>query len=280
MRTVFKIGLLLSCFTTWSQVGIGTHDPHKSAVIEITAKDKGILLPMHRFEEFDNDEIPIHKPRVGTLVYNTIGGAHNDLLARKGIYVWDGKKWNQLLNVEGTDKLLTVRMGRSTGAQDLELIKDGSESYYGGLEGYNFINFKNNKYVVSSTFIEDLKVKGSHIEVPKGFYRVEVSLDGYNKNYIAENHNSFLPGYLGLFVKECIIIDDQGNKLAEPKTLSVVSSQLEGASIQGYSFTFFIRLKDRTSIRIGLRNGQGTSNKMGFLINQNGVSVKLRRYFD
>lgn len=265
---------MISCFSAWSQVGIGTHRPHESAVLEVSSDTKGILLPKHVFEVFDDNKNPIEDPQIGTLVYNVIDRNHLDKIAMKGIYVWDGKKWNQLLNTDGIDQLLTVRMGRSTGAQDIEIIKENSNN------NLQYINFPAGKYVVTSTFAEELPVKEELITIPKGFYRVEVSFDGWNKETTSGDDSSFLPGYLGLFVKECVIHDENNVALANPRVLSIISSEKERQSIQGYTFTFFFRIDKTTAVKVGLRNAEGTSNNMGFWVNQNGVSVKLRRYFD
>lgn len=274
MRKIFKIGLLLSCFSAWSQVGIGTHRPDSSAVLEIQSSSQGMLLPKHEFSVFNSNKTPINLPKTGTLVYNTSTGTHSDNIAMKGIYVWDGKKWNQLLNVDGTDKLLTIRMGRSTGAQDIEFIQDKSDN------ALQYITFYKDKYVVTSTFTEELAVNEELITIPKGFYRVEVSFDGWNKTTKSGDASSFLPGYLGLFVKECVLHDENDVPLANPRVLSIISSEEVRQSIQGYTFTFFFKIEKTTKVKVGLRNAEGTSNNMGFWANQNGVSIKFRRYFD
>ncbi len=282
MKDIFKIGILLSCFTTWSQVGIGTHDPHQSAALEIKSDHQGMLLPIHSFDVFDSDEFPIMKPAVGTLVYNNESGEHSDKVAMKGIYVWDGNRWNQLLNSEGADKLLTVRMMGGTVDKEQEVLIKNEE-----IGAVNYINFVNEKTEVTSTFSEGIKVDKEVVTIPKGFYRVEVSIDGWNDGDENQNNRYFIEepgvkdGGLGLYVKECVLTDDGGKELVEPKILTVISKDFRGYSIQGYTFTFFLKVdKDKQKVKIRFNNAPGTSHIKKFRVNQNGVSVKFRRYFD
>ena len=57
---------MAASFTTFAQVGIGTTTPHASAVLDITASDKGLLLP--RVTSLDDiTETPVN----GLMIYDT-----------------------------------------------------------------------------------------------------------------------------------------------------------------------------------------------------------------
>lgn len=282
MKDIFKIGILLSCFTTWSQVGIGTHKPDESAALEIRSADKGMLLPVHSFKVFNDKTFPINDPAVGTLVYNNISGVHDDQIAMKGIYVWDGERWNQLLNSEGADKLVTVRMMGGTDDKTQEVLIKEEE-----IGANNYINFVEGKTEVTSTFSEVIEVDKEVVTIPKGFYRIEVSIDGWNNGDRIQGNQYFIKeqgvdfGGLGLYVKECVLTDEGGKALVEPKISTVVSKDYRGYSIQGYTFTFFLKVdKAEQKVKVRFNNAPGTSHIRQFRVNQNGISVKFRRYFD
>ena len=57
---------MAASFTTFAQVGIGTTTPHASAVLDLTASDKGLLLP--RVTSLDDiTETPVN----GLMIYDT-----------------------------------------------------------------------------------------------------------------------------------------------------------------------------------------------------------------
>jgi len=81
--------LLLTSFLCYSQVkigGNGKESPHPSAVLELTAPDKGFLLPRMNTEQM----LQVQQPADALLVYNTDA---------KGIYIFraDNRQWLPLL---------------------------------------------------------------------------------------------------------------------------------------------------------------------------------------
>ena len=75
-------------------VGIGTANPDKSALLDLSSSDKGLLLPRMSLKNRSN----IDKPAKGLMVYQT------DYLS--GIYVYNGTEWTALGNSEA--KLTTA----------------------------------------------------------------------------------------------------------------------------------------------------------------------------
>lgn len=79
----------------FSQVAINGSgaDPHGSAALDISASDKGILIPRVNITDVDSDLTPVESPAEGLLVYNIDGG-----ILPAGFYYWTGHKWQQLIN--------------------------------------------------------------------------------------------------------------------------------------------------------------------------------------
>jgi len=85
---------LIFAFTFLSvtaQVGIGTSSPDASSVLDVTASDKGLLIPRVALTGSD-DETTIANPVESLLVYNT--ATSNDVTP--GFYYWDGLFWEAL----------------------------------------------------------------------------------------------------------------------------------------------------------------------------------------
>ena len=64
--------LLLAATVTQAQVGIGTASPDGSAILDITASAKGLLVPRMTTAERDAS---IKSPTAGLLIYNTTSSA-------------------------------------------------------------------------------------------------------------------------------------------------------------------------------------------------------------
>jgi hypothetical protein len=73
-----------------NNVGIGTTTPNASALLDLTATDKGFLMTRVTLLAAANGASPINTPATGLLVYNT-GGALS-----AGFYYWNGTMWVQV----------------------------------------------------------------------------------------------------------------------------------------------------------------------------------------
>jgi len=90
-----KIGLLTIVFLIVAQfqlvaqdnVGIGTTSPHSSALLDLTAADKGLLIPRVTLVDVTDGVNPVNGPETGLLVYNSAGAL------AEGFYYWDGTEW-------------------------------------------------------------------------------------------------------------------------------------------------------------------------------------------
>jgi len=82
---------------SYAQVGIGTVDPHPSSILDISATDKGILIPRIDLGNLTTSS-PITNPVKSLMVWNTDaanGGAN------EGFYFWTGAEWNTLKDETG-----------------------------------------------------------------------------------------------------------------------------------------------------------------------------------
>lgn len=82
--------------TLWDahgQVGIGTTEPHPSALLELSSPDQGLLLPRVGLNDLSKAGLNSnHEAQEGLLVY------HNTerLFGGRGLYVFDGDSWRGL----------------------------------------------------------------------------------------------------------------------------------------------------------------------------------------
>lgn len=85
--------LVLNAPAAFSQaVGIGTSNPHSSAQLEISATQKGILIPRVALTGL-SDKTTITTPAASLLVYNS----NNTLPGGAGFYYWTGTVWAKLI---------------------------------------------------------------------------------------------------------------------------------------------------------------------------------------
>ncbi|CAM4183375.1 MULTISPECIES: hypothetical protein [Flavobacterium] len=91
-----KLFLLLFVFPLFlnAQVGINTTNPDNSSMLDITATDKGLLIPRVSIPNL-NVAAPITNPATSLLIFNT------NTITGVGFYYWDGSKWTQL--IDGTN---------------------------------------------------------------------------------------------------------------------------------------------------------------------------------
>jgi len=95
MKRLFLLSLIVSALSLYTakaqnNVGIGTTTPAASALLDLTATDKGLLIPRVTLVAATNGTTPVAAPATGLLVYNT-GGAMT-----AGFYYWDGTQWVQV----------------------------------------------------------------------------------------------------------------------------------------------------------------------------------------
>lgn len=96
---VKKIVLCLQLipFLVLGQVGIGTNSPNASAVLDVTAANKGFLPPRVSLTG-TSDVTTIPSPAIGLFIYNTATSGTSPNNVTPGLYYYDGGKWQRVIN--------------------------------------------------------------------------------------------------------------------------------------------------------------------------------------
>jgi hypothetical protein len=99
MKKLLPVALLIGCGhgLFGQNVGIGTQAPASSALLDLSASDKGVLIPRVSLTNV-LQTAPVTNPTEGLLVYNTnavVGGTGG---VGKGFYFWAGSRWQRFGN--------------------------------------------------------------------------------------------------------------------------------------------------------------------------------------
>jgi hypothetical protein len=98
-KTIFFLLVLTSItVSAYAQQGFGTNTPAASAVIDMTATNKGVLLPRVALTA-TNTAGPITSPAANLLVFNTAIAGITPNNVTPGFYCWNGTAWIRLLSV-------------------------------------------------------------------------------------------------------------------------------------------------------------------------------------
>ncbi|WP_031425514.1 hypothetical protein [Flavimarina sp. Hel_I_48] len=93
LRLLLLTTLMFSCPTLYSQVGIGTSAPDPSSILDISATNKGLLIPRVSLSSISNSTIDgKYTNATGLLIYNTNAA----LPGGTGFYYWDGSAWDTM----------------------------------------------------------------------------------------------------------------------------------------------------------------------------------------
>lgn len=101
----FALGSLVFGQNTNKGVGIGTTNPHASALLEVNADNlpangkKGVLFPRIALQN-RTDKTTILNPAVGLMIFNTTDSASDVLIKANMYYYWNGTSWVDLATSE------------------------------------------------------------------------------------------------------------------------------------------------------------------------------------
>lgn len=92
-KTLFAFTLTFCVQIGFSQVGIGTNNPDKSTLLDVSVENKGFLGPRIALEN-RTDNVTIPNPTDGLMVYNTTTLSGNEQTAlQPGYYYWNINQW-------------------------------------------------------------------------------------------------------------------------------------------------------------------------------------------
>src|SRR5690554_6521055 len=108
MKKITIIAALLgSVYFANAQVGIGTSEPANASQLEISATNKGVLIPRVELIEISSFSPITGSEAESLLVYNTM--ARNDVEA--GYYYWANNQWNRVINQSDLDDVSGYKEG-------------------------------------------------------------------------------------------------------------------------------------------------------------------------
>lgn len=125
-----------------------------SSMLDVSATDKGVLVPRVSLVAVNNAVLPINAPATSLLVYNTnaavVGGSG------AGFYYWDGAQWVRLVSQSGANGpwLLNGNAGINDPASPASYGTStiaGTENWIGSTDA--------NDFVIGTNSIERLRVK-------------------------------------------------------------------------------------------------------------------------
>jgi hypothetical protein len=102
MKIYYLLSLTFLTFVPiYGQVGINTITPGRGAILDVTATDKGVLLPRVVLTSTIID-LPVDKPESGVLVFNTNTAGTGETAVSPGYYFWDDdqKEWMRFTSGE------------------------------------------------------------------------------------------------------------------------------------------------------------------------------------
>lgn len=250
----------------FSQTGINTLNPNPSAELDVVSTNKGVLLPENILTDLNSNISPVNNPQIGALTYNT-GGAYS-----KGFYYWDGNTWNRLIVNREIDQILNLKISGTYFEGPLDeskqLIPAGTSNNYISFSSANQTQYINTMGITNPN--------GQDINLPAGTYKVDVSVDCISPSAPTSN---YLAGTSHLYVMEAGIVDSGNNLITDLKTSSLIS----GAgldSVQGYSFSFILKLNSPQTVKLLLKHGAGRTTNVSTRTNQSGLTVNFYKFFD
>lgn len=92
-KSILTIGLFSLAFAIQAQVGIGTDTPDPSAILEIVAEDKGVLIPRVELNDLGH-QLNTNPNAEGLLIYNLTSDSNEDL--EPGFFYWHDNNWRPL----------------------------------------------------------------------------------------------------------------------------------------------------------------------------------------
>lgn len=160
MKRIFllSVSILLSGILL-SQVGIGTNAPNSSAILDLTATNKALLLTRVALTG-TNDVTTIPNPVAGLIVLNTANASTGTTTAVKAnqIYGFDGTQWALLINEE----LLSEQLG------EIQIPQLAGYAYYRDAQSFAELTGEINEIIFpSGTRTEEL-FSGSILERVSG----------------------------------------------------------------------------------------------------------------
>ena len=93
LNLLVGLALILTTHGLNAQVGIGTTQPHPSALLDLSSQDQGLLLPRVHLNNLTKAGLnAVHDAQEGLLVFHTA----DSLFGGRGLYLFNGAAWQRL----------------------------------------------------------------------------------------------------------------------------------------------------------------------------------------
>ncbi len=153
MKAFLLTFFVLFSFISFSQVGIGTTNPNASSELDVTATNKGMLIPRVSLVN-TNLPTPVTNPVESLLVYNTNASVLNG--QGTGYYYWDGAQWVSLVSSSSTSTISphnTLDMAYDQGGAGMGRIitADNGYVYINGTDGIRVTGLINSGSFLGAT---------------------------------------------------------------------------------------------------------------------------------
>lgn len=89
------LSFCLISLTSFGQVGINTENPNSDSYLELSATDKGLLIPRLNLVALNNPA-PLSAHVAGMMVFNTASGGTSENIVYPGLYINSGVSWERL----------------------------------------------------------------------------------------------------------------------------------------------------------------------------------------
>lgn len=99
---------LLGYFNSNAQVAVGTFTPDSSAQLEVSATNKGLLVPRIALSSTVVTAPIVGTPAQSLYIYNTATAGVSPNNVTPGFYYWEDSKWNRVLNPTDVAQLETL----------------------------------------------------------------------------------------------------------------------------------------------------------------------------
>jgi len=187
--------VLSICVADAQNVGIGTSSPNASAQLDITATNKGLLIPRVALTSI-TDVVTIPSPANSLLVYNTTIGVFPSTLI-PSYYFWNGTRWTQILSdiSSGVNSWLVNGNGGTSPVvnfigtadnQPLAFKINNNNAGYLGIAGNSFFG-KNSGNPLSTGDNNTAVGAGSLVNVSTGYSNVALGTDALGRNDVISN---------------------------------------------------------------------------------------------
>ena len=238
--------ILLSVFVN-AQVGINTANPHPSAILDISANDKGVGMPhVNLTGKFDTTSI--NQPQKSLIVFNS----NNALVGGLGYYFWTGFGWDFLFSDLNGFLLqnLTKNYSKSNSATNLR--------YSTNADFYNTTSSIGDSFGGEWRAFTDLDTS---IEIDRSKNDLLFTLTGMMQTNNNSGNGNILNAVFGIFIKK------DGEPVASYKLVDIASISHENKTQCAYrAFTVYGLTSDldagKYDVRFAVKNMSSGSNNI------------------